>query len=119
MSDTPTKASENRVAFDYIKSSHFRVVHVDGIIGGLTPSRMLHIATFSERPSIPRHVVNDLTMDGQLGPEVPELMENRQSIVREMDVDLILSFDTANRLREWLDEQIKNFELIEQQRLRK
>ena len=26
VSDSPTKASENRVAFDYIKSSHFRVL---------------------------------------------------------------------------------------------
>src|SRR3989442_6878794 len=45
------------VTFHYIKSSQFRVVHADGIIGGVTPRGLIHIAVFSERPAIPQVIV--------------------------------------------------------------
>ena len=98
------------VAFDYLKSNQFRVAHVDGVIGGITPSGFIHFAVFSERPSIPRHVVNQVTKDGKVGPEIPSLMENRGSIVRELEVDLIMSSQVAVLLRDWLNGQIDALE---------
>ena len=51
--------------FFYIKAYNFRVVHVDGVIGGITPKGLLHLAVFSERAAIPqvlritfRHLAN-------------------------------------------------------------
>lgn len=98
------------VAFDYIKSNHFRVTHVDGVIGGITPSGLIHFAAFSERPSIPRHVVNQVTAEGKMGAEIPSLMENRGTIVRELEVDLIMSSQVAVLLRDWLNGQIDALE---------
>jgi hypothetical protein len=60
------------IAFEYIKSNLFRVIHADGAIGGVTPSGNLHLAFFSERPAIPRMIVHKRDPSGTLGPPIPE-----------------------------------------------
>ena len=96
---------ESQVGFDYIKSTQFRVAHVDGGIGGITPSGLLHFAVFSERPAIPKHTVH-LIEDGRLGAELPQLKVSRGTVVRELEVDLIMSLQVATGIRDWLDQQI-------------
>jgi len=93
------------IAFDYIKSNFFRVIHADGVFGGPTPHGHLHLAFYSERTAIPRRIVHDLQTDGTLG-QVREI-QSRDSIVRELDIDVFLSFDTAVSLHEWLGEKIE------------
>lgn len=102
-----TDESPSQVAFDYLKSSHFRVVRADGAIGGVTPGGQIHFALFSERPSIPRRVVYQLGADGKPGDVIEELTESRRSIVRELDVDVFVSIEVAERLNIWLDGVIK------------
>ena len=102
-----------QVSFDYIKGNFFRVAHVDGVIGALTPSGLIHFATFSERPSIPQHVVHEISEDSQLGTELPSLAVNRGSIVRELEVDLIMSPEVAASLRDWLTSQLSNLEMLQ------
>ena len=47
---------EHEVAFDFIKSEYFRVIHADGALGGPTPQGLVHMAFYSERPPIPRRM---------------------------------------------------------------
>jgi hypothetical protein len=113
MSDT--EAGQNgdtrpRVAFDYIKSQHFRVLHADGVIGSLTPPGNLHAVFFSERPAIPRRVVHALDESGQLGAPLPSETVSRDSIVREADVDIHMSLPVARALRDWLGQRIAEAE---------
>lgn len=96
---------ETQVGFDYIKSTQFRVAHVDGGIGGVTPSGLLHFAVFSERPAIPKHTVHRIE-DNRLGAEIPELKDTRGTIIRELEVDMIMSLQVAAGIRDWLTEQI-------------
>lgn len=88
------------VAFDYIKASNFQVLRADGVIGGITPSSGLHMAFYSERQAIPRRITHEVSEAGQLG-EVLET-QGRNSIVREMSVDLFLDVGTATAIRDWL-----------------
>ena len=100
----------DRLAFDYIKSNFFRVVHVDGVIGSGTATGLVHIACYSERPSIPRRMVFDVSADGVLGEEVTSLRENRDSVVRELETDLLMSVQVARSLRDWLNVQLSNIQ---------
>lgn len=93
------------IAFDYIKSNFFRVIRADGALGGLTPNGHLHIAFYSERPAIPRRVIHEVKDDGVLG-EVRDI-QSRESIVREMDIDVFLSLEVAQSLHSWLGEQVE------------
>ena len=105
----------NRVAFDYIKSQHFRVVRADGAIGGLTPTGGVHFALYSERHAIPRRHVHQI--DGsRVGAMLPNETVSRDAIVREMDVDVFLSIDVARSLYQWLGEKIGEWENLNRER---
>lgn len=93
----PPGAPRDRVTIEYIKSQYFRVIHADGAIGGVTPGGNLHFALFSERPAIPRRVVTLLEGE-RFGANVPEETVVREGLIREMDVDVILTLAAAEEL---------------------
>ena len=103
---------EPRVRLHYIKGSQFRVIHADGAIGGITPSRQIHMSLYSERPAIPREVVHRITPEGTLGEVVPGETVSREGIVREMDVDVIMNFGAAKALHDWLGKKLEDFQKL-------
>ena len=105
----------NRVAFDYIKSQHFRVIRADGAIGGLTPTGGIHFALYTERHPIPRRLVHQVD-EGGLGALLPNETVSRDAIVREMDADVFLSIDVARNLHNWLGGKIAEWEERSKQR---
>lgn len=107
------KATE--VAFHYIKSHQFRVVHSDGFIGGITPRGLLHIAVYSERQAIPTRVVHTLQETDQPSHQrLGEILyqEGREGVARELEVDLMLDEAMAKALHEWLGARLAEFEAI-------
>lgn len=96
------------VILDFIKSSSFRSLRADGVIGGITPNGHIHMAFFSERAAIPRRAIHVLNDDGTLG-ELREL-QTRDSIVREMEVDMFLTLETAKSINDWLGKKINELE---------
>ena len=97
MASEPPKS----LKFFYLKNAQFRVVHVDGAIGGITTRGLIHMAVYSERPAIPQAHVQDITPEGTLSQ--PHDSEGKEGIVRELDVDLMMTKQTAIELRDWLD----------------
>src|SRR5438045_3338008 len=93
------------VAFDYIKGNFFRVIHADGALAAPTPSGNLHCVLYSERPAIPRRLVHELKKGGVLG-EIKET-DSRNSIVREMDVDIVLTKEVTKALITCLQNALK------------
>jgi hypothetical protein len=96
----------DEVAFDYIKTSDFRITWVDGAIGGPTPRGNVHVALYAERPAIPRRQVFKLDpMTSLIGPLMPEKTITRMAYVREMPCDLMMTPAVARTLGEWLIQQ--------------
>lgn len=93
---------ERLVVLEYIKSAHFRVIHADGVIGGITPQGNVHFALFSDRPAIPKMQVHRLKEDGSLGEMMPDRTVVRPGIIREMDVDVVMRPDAAKSLADWI-----------------
>ena len=112
MTDDPASSAPPRLRFHYIKSNFFRVVHVDGAIGGLTGPGYIHFAVYSERPALPLVTEHELS-DKSLSGGVP--VEGRTGFVRELEVDLIMSRDKAAELRDWLTRQIDYFDTLQKQ----
>lgn len=90
--------------FHYIKSNYFRVVHADGAVGGLTPSGMIHVALYNERPAIPKSVSHIIDEAGNLGRRVET--DSRTGFVREIEVDTFITVATAESLVDWLQHRI-------------
>lgn len=89
--------------FEYVKGSLFRVVHSDGAFGGLTPNGNLHISIYSERFAIPQFITQRV-VDGRVGEETSR--EGKDWIIRELEVDIVMSLATANSLLAWLEDKI-------------
>jgi hypothetical protein len=100
--------TQKEIEFDFIKSNYFRVVRADGVFGGLAPNGAVHMAVYSERQPIPQKIVHPIH-GGLLGPELLEKREGRKSIVREVEVDVVLDIAQAVVLRTWLDEKINQY----------
>ena len=98
------------VKFHYLKSTHFRTIHADGAIGNITPGRHVHMAIYNERPAIPREMVHEIKPDGNLGDIIQEGTVVREGIVREMEVDVLMSVEVARSIKIWLEDQIKKIE---------
>jgi hypothetical protein len=100
-----------RVKFDYIKGNFFRVIHVDGIIGGIAPAQaLITMAVWNERWPIPKQAVYGLQEDGSLGEEILEDRVTRKAVVREVETELLMTIPTAKVIRDWLDEKIALYE---------
>lgn len=102
------------VKFFYIKNQAFRVIHVDGAIGGVTPRGHLHLAMYSERPAIPQATAHSLSDDGTLSE--PQEIEGKAGIIRELDIDMIMSKQVAIELRDWLTKHLELIDSLEKQK---
>lgn len=98
---------------DYIKSNHFRVVHADGAFGGLTPRGYIQMEIWSERQPIPKQTTYQIVDAGDgpvVGEEVRDARIVRDSIIREVEVGIVLDIDLARLLITWLQDRVEALE---------
>jgi hypothetical protein len=91
------------IKFYHEKGNFFRVIHVDGAIGGLTPTRDVFMSLYSQRAAIPKVIEQSLTTVGQLGAEVGR--EGKSGIFRELEVGVVVTPATARQIATWLMQQ--------------
>ncbi len=99
------------VNFDYIKSPLFRVVHADGVWGGVTPRGFINMNFWNTRTPIPTRIIQEVKPSGDLGKELGR--ESRDAIVREVDVGIILDLELAKSVSKWLRSKIEMAEKME------
>ncbi|MCW8138044.1 MAG: hypothetical protein KIT58_03975 [Planctomycetota bacterium] len=114
MTDVPSDVPSGgrRVKFDYIKSNYFRVVHADGFWGGLNGMLDLRMSVWNERAPIPQQVTHVVTEAGQLGPEVRPERISRGAVVREVEVDIVMSYEVAKGMHQWLGKKLEQYEKL-------
>ena len=105
------------IDFHFGKSNFFRVIYADGAVGGISPRNgMLQVSFFSERVPIPTKITHSLVLKNselqryKIGPEVPDLRETKDGIYREVEVDVVMTLQTAKELHIWLTDKIKELE---------
>ena len=105
------------INFDYIKSNHFRVIHVDGAHGGIAPKgNKIQVALFSERNAIPRR--ETFAIDKHKLTDLKK-KEGREAVVREVEVEALMDLETAISIKNWLSDKIEFIENINKQEKRK
>lgn len=102
MADPKSEKPSSAIQFHYIKNPAFRVLHVDGAYGGITPRGLIHCAVYSERPAIVRIAEQDFDAVASRPVGDQRTVDSREGIVRELDADLMMSLPTAMELRDWL-----------------
>ena len=113
---TSTSRPLREAIVEYSKSNFYRVAHADGAVGGTTPQGFIRLAFFSERLIIPPHAEYDITEQGQglergARPSDPSTIH----IDRELEVDIVLSPQTATALIELLRTLLEQLEAFRSQ----
>lgn len=104
-------ANRGRLRFHYIKSNYFRVIHSDGVFGGVTPSLGLQVAFFSQRVPIPQVMVHEHDLATHaLGEELPAERVTKDGLVREVEVNVLMDLGEAKKLLGWLTTKVKELE---------
>jgi len=98
------------IIFRYEKSLLCRVIHVDGAWGGLTPRGDVYMALYSEHQPTPDQTVYRQNPDGVTASEVST--DSIEGVIREIDVEAILTYQGAIALRDWLNDRIKNIDEV-------
>jgi hypothetical protein len=99
----------SEIKFDYIKSNQFRVVHVDGAHGGVSPKGLIQMAFFSERAPIPQQETYMLEQ-GKLGK--CKAVKQRDAIIREVEVETLIDLQVAKVIVQWLGDKINQAETL-------
>lgn len=99
-------AAPKKIRFHYIKSNYFRVVHVDGAHGGITPNGNIFFSAYSQRAPIPQITTQKVEADGSITEEIREERVVKDGIVREVEVGIMMDAATAEALHKWLGQKI-------------
>jgi hypothetical protein len=105
MSESQEPELPTSVTFHHKRSGLFRVVHADGVWGGLNQSGVIQLTFYAEHPAIPEVITYPLSKDGTLTNE-PKAVGD-EGIQREMEVLVALNIHAATQLRGNLDELLK------------
>ena len=107
MSSPDEKTTTGLLTFEFHRSNLFRIVHADGVFGGVTPNGYVMMSFFSQVAPTPTKVTHEF--DGKkLGPETSR--DVSQHIQRELEVGVIVDLTIAKSLFDWLKEKIDMLE---------
>lgn len=115
---TPRKGSRaqlaqviNRLEAQFVKSNFFRVVHADGAWGGLTPNGQIRMVIYSEAQQFPRNIIYDVPLGTPKEVDRnPKLSPGSVALLRELEVDVVLTLSVARNLHNWLGGKITELE---------
>lgn len=114
-SDESDPPKEGRVEIHHIKSNGFRVIYVDGGVGGIGPRGLCQLSIYSERGVIPRVSVREVLDGDELSPETIDdalISEPNSGFVREVEACLLLTPQAAVEIRDWLSRRIKEYKRL-------
>jgi hypothetical protein len=100
----PSSGQQKSFSIAYLKAGFFRVVHVDGVVGGGTPTGELHIGLWSQRFPYPGRLDFDYVADGTLSATASRVEgEVGADLTRELEVGVIMTPTTALALIDLLE----------------
>lgn len=108
-------AKKPEITFKYIFPYDYNPLYVNGAQGGISPRGEIIANFFVERPPLPLSVSNELNPDGTIGQEAGvEPADLKSSMVRYVSTGVILNYQTAREIHQWLGEKIREMEFISQ-----
>ena len=103
----PTQPGKAQFVAHLTRARDCRVVHADGVWGGVTPAGSVQLAFFVETKEFPE-TVNYEIQDSKALTEISR--RGRQDVQREIQVDIIMSLDRAKAVQKWLADKLSEIE---------
>ncbi|MGH7971788.1 MAG: hypothetical protein ACREIC_24000 [Limisphaerales bacterium] len=93
---------QQQLVFHFIKSTQFRVVYANGAWFGGDAQHNIHLTFYNERSPIPKKYVVNLDSSGVIVSEDESQREVKEGLIRELEIDVVLSIDSAIQFHQML-----------------
>ncbi|MCA1946192.1 MAG: hypothetical protein LDL30_13085 [Desulfovibrio sp.] len=100
-----------KIKYEYVGAENVRPTLVHGVWGGINAHGEIEMNFYTESDKLPETSEQLVHPDGQVGPEIAALDEESRCVVRRIDQRIIVSYQTARALLDWLEEKVQALEL--------
>jgi hypothetical protein len=100
------------VEFQINRSNLFRIVHADGVFGGIAPTGLIFMNFYSQLPPVPNRIFHEVEEDGKLGKEITAKRSGSTALVRELEVGVLIDVAVAKSFIQWLQDKIAAVEQL-------
>lgn len=109
------ETNSNALKFKYIFRYDYNPVYVNGAHGGVSPRGDLVVNFYLERQPLPNELTHTVNPDGSIGGVVAvEPEELHSSMVRFVSSGVVLNYQNARDLHQWLGSKIAEMERLVQ-----
>ena len=108
--DPESSDKELELTFHNKINPHYRQIHVDGAIGGITPKGLINISFYAERFPVPQSTTYSVVNGNQLGEKIADKEQTKHGIIREYEFGVYMNLEAARDLKTWLDMKLREFE---------
>ncbi len=112
---TPEVPASQAVTFAFMKTGGFRTIYVTGSWGRINADQDIVLSLFREVEPLPIAVTQEIQADGTWNPEPKFEMPPKYQIVREVEIDVVLSLEAAKRIHQNLGHFIEVAEVRKRQ----
>ncbi len=99
-----------KVRFEYEENSSLNLQYTHGVWGGINPQGEIEMNFYHEKDKMPSFSERTISSDGVLGPELVPFDEDTRVVIRNIHSKILLNFQTAKALHDWLSEKIDTLE---------
>ena len=103
-----------KIRYKYVMDASVRMSTAHGVWGGINPQGEIELNFYEESDSLPQWAECLVAPDGSLGPEMmdEENLEVRE-VVRRINTRVLLNYNTARAVLEWLEDRVAALEMDE------
>ena len=105
-----SELAPTRIKYTYEMDRHARLQTAHGIWGGINPHGEIEMNFYSESDSIPDFTEQIIAPDGSFGHEILPDMDEQHSVVRHIHSRVLLNYNTARAMLEWLEDRLDELE---------
>lgn len=106
---------DRQLKFSFEYDPGYRIVAANGVWAGVTARGDIQLDFFVESHGVPAEVVNLITPEGSLGPELTRSPAERK-FVRRVQVGILLSIGQADDIADFIKAKVAEFRNLQQRR---
>ncbi len=106
-----------RVRYEYEHDPEARLKYAHGVWGGINPQQEIEINFYLESDKMPPYSERQIEPDGSLGHEFAPFDEETRVVTRHIHTKVLISYQTARALLEWLEEKVDALDASEEEEI--
>ncbi len=99
-----------RISYEYDIREGTRLEYAHGVWGGVNPHGEVELNFYTESDKLPTSSERLISPDGSVGHEMVSMEEDNKTVQRSIHSRIIMNYNTARAMYEWLDEKLATLE---------